>query len=162
VLTAAGDTRQQQHLLGAYSFASSGHINLNLRGLLQSGTWNYLREEITMALELRRAVRIGTGFEFVPGTDMADDMWANYISHILARIINFCFDGKSSMNLEQQIDTWQALHSEVVEWRSSRPSSFDPFSTASKPGNAFPSIWLLRPWHGNSDHVKLLEIMLII
>lgn len=156
MLIPAGDTRQEQHLLGAYSFASSVLIDLNLRGLPQSGAWNYLREEITIALELRRPVRIITGFEFVPSKDMSDDMWANYMSHILARVINFSFEGKSSMDLEQRINTWQALHSEVFEWRSSRPTSFDPFSTASKPGNVSPSIWLLRPWHGNASYVEPL------
>jgi hypothetical protein len=57
-----------------------------------------------MALELRRPVRIGSGFEFVPNKDMPDDMWANYISHILARIINFCFDDASCVSLEQKTE----------------------------------------------------------
>jgi len=73
-LIVASDTWQQQHLLGAYSFASSGIIHLNQRGLSQSGTWNYLREEITVALELGRPVRIGTGFKFMPSENMSDDM----------------------------------------------------------------------------------------
>jgi hypothetical protein len=92
-LIVAGDTRQQQRLLGAYSFASSGFIDLNQRGLSQSGTWNYLREEITTTLELRRLVRISTGFEFVLSENASDDMWSNYVSYILSKVINFCFAG---------------------------------------------------------------------
>jgi hypothetical protein len=147
VLMRSGDTRQQQHLLGAYSFASSAHIDLNMRGLAQSGTWNYLREEITMALELRRPVRMGTGFEFLPSRDMADDMWANYISYLLARVINFCFGNNGDVELEDRGMAWQELKDDVVAWRSSRPESFNPFATAPKAGNAFPSIWILQPWH---------------
>jgi hypothetical protein len=148
-LMVAGDTRQQQHLLGAYSFASSGHIDLSQRGLSQSGTWNYLREEITMALELCRPVRTGTGFRFVPSETMSDDMWSNYISYILAKVINFSFDDAGVTNSDQRSSDWQELDEEVSAWRSNRPESFNPFSTASKFGNAFLSIWLLSPWHGN-------------
>ena len=154
-LMTSGDTRQQQHLLGAYSFASSGPVNLNLRGLSQAGTWNYLREEITMALEIRRPVRISSRFEFLTNKDMLDDMWANCISHILARIINFCFDDAICVSLEQKTEIWQALQAEIFEWRSSRPTSFNPFSSAPKPGNVFPLIWLLRPWNGTS-HLRAL------
>jgi len=46
-----GDTaNEQRHLLGAYSFAVSEPIDFHTRGLLQAGAWNYLREEITVAL----------------------------------------------------------------------------------------------------------------
>jgi len=73
-LIVASDTWQQQHLLGACSFASSGLIDLNQCGLSQSGTWICLREEVTMALELRRPVRMCTGFEFVPSENIPHDM----------------------------------------------------------------------------------------
>lgn len=159
-LIGSGDTRQQQHLLGVYSFASSSHIDLTLRGLSQSGTWNYLREEITMALELRRPVRMGAGFEFVPSKDMNDDMWANYMSYILARIIDFCFDDVAGMTLEDRNMTWQELNEEVSAWRTNQPESFNPFSIAPKSGNAFPSIWLLQPWHGKSILAQGTKIML--
>ncbi|KAE9375243.1 hypothetical protein N431DRAFT_542827 [Stipitochalara longipes BDJ] len=158
-----GDTRQQHHLLGAYSLASSAHIDLSQRGLPQSGTWNYLREEITVALELRRPVRMGSGFEFVPSANMADDMWSNYISYILAKIINFCFDVSSSVAFEQRKSTWQELETEVSGWRENRSRSFNAFSTAPKSGNAFPSIWLLSPWHvAGEQYFAVAEILLAL
>jgi hypothetical protein len=160
-LIGSGDTRQQQHLLGAYSFASSGHIDLNMRGLSQSGTWNYLREEITMALELRRPVRMGTEFEFIPSKYMEDDIWANYISYILATIINFCFGDMGGLALEDRNMTWQEWNADVSAWRSNRPRSFDPFSAAPKAGNAFPSVWLLQPCHGNFSPIREIDIFLI-
>jgi hypothetical protein len=114
-----------------------------------------------MALELRRPVRIGAGFGFVPSKDMPDDMWANYISYIIARIINFCFDRTNNIPLEEKPDLWQALHAEVLEWRSSRPASFNTFSTTPKFGNIFPSHWMVRPWHGKYHLANLSKNMLI-
>jgi hypothetical protein len=161
-LIVAGGTRQQQHLLGAYSFASSGLIDLNQRGLSQSGTWNYLREEITMALELRRPVRIGTGFESVPNENISHDMWSDYISYILAKVINFSFNCAGGTNLEQRSSVWQDLDEEISVWRSNRPRSFDSLSTASRSENASVSLWLLSPWHGTLNIIKFGVSMLIM
>jgi hypothetical protein len=147
-LIKSGDTRQQQHLLGAYSFASSSHIDTKVRGIAQSGAWNYLREEITMALELRRAVRLGSKFDYAAIDDWPDDIWAHSITYILARVVNFCFDATNEMSFAERKETWEYLSECVSDWCSNRPKSFNPFSGAPKPGNAFPSIWLLRPWHG--------------
>jgi hypothetical protein len=149
-LIESGDTRQQQHLLGAYSFASSSHIDTKKRGLAQSGAWNYLREEITMALELRRPVRLGSEFDYSPSDDRPDDIWAHSITYILARVVNFCFDTTIEMGSSERKVTWEFLSTCVSNWRSNRPKSFNPFSATPKPGNAFPSIWLLQPWHGKS------------
>jgi hypothetical protein len=60
----ADSCREHRYLLGAYSFVASGSIHLAGRGLLQAGAWNSLREEITVALECRRPVRISSGFEY--------------------------------------------------------------------------------------------------
>lgn len=93
---------------------------------------------------------------------MADDMWANAISHILARIINFYF----VQNAEEGLSTnreqiWQELKAEVNYWRSNLPESFKPFSTALKDDNVFPSVWLIQPCHGKLRKPKILEIWLI-
>jgi len=103
-----------------------------------------------MALELRRPVRIGSGFAFVASGEMGDDMWANYMSYVLAKVVNFCFDdGFGGGNAGQRIEIWRKLQGEVEGWGEKRPESFYPFSTGAKEGNVFPSIWLLSPWHGN-------------
>lgn len=80
---------------------------------------------------------------------MSDDMWSNYISYMLAKVINFCFDCAGGTNLEQRSLAWQDLDEEISAWRSNRPQRFDSFSTASRSGNAFVSLWLFSPWHGN-------------
>lgn len=160
-LTEAGDTRQQQHLLGAYSFSSSEPVDLSFPGLSQAGTWNYLREEITVALECGRGVRFHADFQFRPREAMGDDMWANAISHILARVINFCF----AQNPENELSTnreeiWYNLKAEVEAWRIGLPESFKPFSTALKDGNVFPSEWLMQPCHGKWWRLEMLMIWL--
>lgn len=142
--------RHQNHLLGAYSFATNRPIDLKVRGLAQAGTWNYLREEITVALESRRLVRFSTRFHFVPEEIMSDDKWANYITFILAKTINFCFSDLINEAREECTNRWRELAEETSSWRQNLPVTFQPFSTASKPENVFPSIWLLRPWHGKS------------
>lgn len=143
-----GDMRRHQnHLLRASSFATNRPIDLTVRGLAQAGTWNYLREEITVALESRRLVRFSIGFHFVPEEIMADDKWANYITFILAKTINFCFSVPANEDRGERTDRWRELSEETSSWRQKLPVTFHPFSTAPQPGNIFPSIWLLRPWH---------------
>ncbi|KAK8200591.1 hypothetical protein M8818_005905 [Zalaria obscura] len=71
---------EHRHLLGAYSFADGEPPDFNNRGLLQAGVWNYLREEITMALECRKPVRMGRIFDrYTYDPDAPDDMHANHI-----------------------------------------------------------------------------------
>ena len=146
-----GDTaNEQRHLLGAYSFAVSEPIDFRTCGLLQAGAWNYLREEITVALENRRPVRTGRIFESHMTETLGDDMLANDISCFLARILNFCYpDLTERTSLEDRMAAWRSLYAATMEWKSSLPPSFEPFSTAPKAGNIFPSLWMLRPWHGN-------------
>lgn len=143
----------EHHLSGAYGFASTGPIDLNIRGLSQAGTWNYIREEITVALQHRRTVRFSPEFKFIPDVIMPDDVWANAISFTLARIINFAFNVPASDQvvirlLEKRMAAWDNLAVEVALWRQRLPDSCKPFSTAVKTGNPFPSIWFLRPWYG--------------
>ncbi len=141
------DTRKEQrHLLGAYSFAVNDPIDLAQHGLLQAGVWNYLREEITVALECRRPVRISSDFQWPTNNNIADDMQANIVTYVLARIINFCF--VQHTETVRRISEWKYFTAALHKWRDGLPPSFSPFSMASKPGNVFPSLWMLRPWHG--------------
>jgi hypothetical protein len=147
------DTRKEQrHLLGAYSFVASDSIDLADRGLLQAGAWNYLREEITVALECRRPVRISRDFEYQAPENMPDDMQANYISYLLARIINVAFGEQAAgISWEDKVLEWQSLEANLKIWKNRLPMSFNPYSTAPIAGNVFPSLWMLRPWHGKTS-----------
>jgi hypothetical protein len=83
---------------------------------------------------------------------MPDDMWANAISYVLAKTINFCFENSESQPTEGRVSTWKLLAADVASWEEYRPATFDPFSEAPKAGNVFPSIWLVRPWHGTATY----------
>ncbi|KAI9729384.1 MAG: hypothetical protein M1834_006908 [Cirrosporium novae-zelandiae] len=163
-----GDTRgNQRHLLGAYSFAVTGNIDLSTWGLLQAGVWNYLREEITVGLECRRPVRISTDFpDFQPDANVQDDMKANLITYILARIINFCFHGHHDSPLpiqKERIAEWEGLRMKLTLWTQNLPSSFEPISTACATENLFPSFWMLAPWHVSSlQYASIAEILLAL
>jgi hypothetical protein len=127
--------------------------NLRDCGLPQAEAWNYLREEITVVLECRRTVCIGDDFTWEGEGDLTDDMLANFMSYYLARIINFCFDAHPGHTLpEDRIMAWHALRSDLTTRRDNLPSTFNPFPTSAKAGNAFPSLWMLQPWHSKTTY----------
>ncbi|THW05935.1 hypothetical protein D6D24_06693, partial [Aureobasidium pullulans] len=147
------DSRQEQrHLLGAYRFSSTEDIDMTSAGLLQAGAWNYLRGEITVALECRRPVRLTINLDIRTAGPQPESMHANTITYILARVINHCFD-RSSADQQEMSDhnEWRSLESELKFWKEGLPISYEPYSRASKEGNVFPSAWYLRPWHSKLD-----------
>ncbi|RDW84382.1 hypothetical protein BP6252_01972 [Coleophoma cylindrospora] len=156
--------KQQQHLLGAYLFSSNEPLNMSHSGLAQAGAWNYLREEITVALECNRPVRLGFEFHFNPSESYTDSMRANIMSHLLARTINHCFhETEDGLANEGRQQSWQDLQREVSAWKANLPASFDPFSTAVKEENPFPSLWLVHPWHvAAQQYCAIAEILLAI
>jgi len=157
--------QSQHHLLGAYSFAVSEPIDFAITGVLQAGAWNYLREEITVALQHRRPVRTGRIFESHHlKENFGDDMVANAISYLLARILNYCFPLPSERTSHEEREAiWQSLSSDLTKWNTVRPQTFKPFSTAPKVGNAFPSLWMLKPWHiAAEQYFAIAEILLML
>jgi len=146
-------SRHQNHLLGAYFFATTGPLDLTVRGLAQAGTWNYLREEITVALESHQPVRFGEGFHFVLDAAMPDDMWANAITFVMANTIKFTFSDTNDEDLNNRAEKFQEISTLVSSWREATAVTFPPFSTAPEPGNVFPSIWQLKLCHGTGSKI---------
>ncbi|KAK0636414.1 hypothetical protein B0T17DRAFT_81262 [Bombardia bombarda] len=178
----------QCHLLGAYSFSTTIHIDLSAWGLAQAGFWNYLREEITVGLAYDRPVRIPSQdftslHKMITCSTISDDMRANLITYILARTVNFHFaqaqqathlvqvQGAESPGRVDQLhhggveSTWEELKSDVQLWTSHLPSTFEPFSLAPKRAHfdLFPSKWMIRPWHVSAlQYVSIAEILLLL
>lgn len=146
------DSRQEQrHLLGAYRFSSTETIDMTKTGLLQAGAWNYLREEITVALECRRPVRLNIGLDIRSTVSGANSMHAHTVTYILARVINLCFGHDEGGDvLEFNQDEWAKLNAELMFWSDNLPTTYAPYSQAPKAGNSFPSEWYLRPCHSES------------
>lgn len=147
------------HLLGAYSFLTAIDVDLSTWNLAQAGFWNYLREEITVGLASNRPVRIGKEFvhlrDMVTCETIGDDMRANLITFILARLMNLYFtfsearvEGNGRALTGENFAMWKELSTDLTLWTEHLPKTFQPFSTAPKPGNIFPSEWMLKPWHG--------------
>lgn len=68
---------------------------------------------------------------------------------LLAKVLSYAFllDNNTSRTILPQIEH------EVEEWNSCKPASFDPirFVPRTRQANqAFPEIWLLSPFHGES------------
>ncbi|RDL30161.1 uncharacterized protein BP5553_10439 [Venustampulla echinocandica] len=160
----AGDSRKQQkHLLGAYLFSTRDPIEMNRTGLSQAGAWNYLREEITVALECQRTTRIGFDFNFDAAERYSDSMRANIISYILARVTNYCFQESMERQMQEKQIAWKSLRKELATWREYLPASFEPYSTAVKENNPFPSLWLIHPWHvAAQQYCSVAEILLAL
>ena len=114
---------------------------------MQAGAWNYLREEITVALECRRKVRLSQKFTYNPQTKVGDDTQANIVTYLLAQTINHCF---GEITNSEEGFAWQTLRDNLDIWKSGLPRSFQPYSIAAKPDSVFPSYWMLRPWHSMS------------
>ena len=134
-------------------------VGLSTWNLAQAGFWNYLREEITIGMASNRSVRIGKGFthlrDMITCDTIGDDMRANLITYILARLLNLYFtfteasvEGDGGHWTDEHFATWMDLRADLTLWNEHLPAAFQPFSTAPKPGNIFTSEWMLKPWHG--------------
>jgi hypothetical protein len=131
---------------------------MSTTGLLQAGAWNYLREEITVALECQRPVRLNIHFDVRSVDHRPESMHANTITYILARVINHCFSEDDGEHGLLDSDEWTVLHHELTLWHSSLPSTYAPYSRAPRAENPFPSEWYLRPWHSESDAMSFQPV----
>jgi hypothetical protein len=114
-------------------------------GLLSAGFWNYLREDITVALIEKRSLMIRLPDESLPTRTECDDDLANRITYLLGRVINRCLL-RDAVPLDQS--DWNGLRDQLEDWRTSLPSSFDPIVTPQLlPNSSFPSMWTTSGWH---------------
>src|SRR3954469_26057320 len=79
----------QSHLQGCYSLLASREIYLTT-DLLSAGYWNYLREDITVALIEKRSLMITLSGQNAPPEPTDDPDFANSITFLLGKIINRC------------------------------------------------------------------------
>ncbi|KAJ5985093.1 hypothetical protein N7522_012289 [Penicillium canescens] len=139
----------QSHLQGCYSLLASRKIYLTA-DLLSAGYWNYLREDITVALIEQRSLMITLSGQNAPPEPTDDLDFANSITFLLGKIINRCLSIDSpALGLLE----WEAMKADIDNWKSSLPPSFEVIET---PGlrmqSSFPSIWTLRSWHVSTLH----------
>jgi hypothetical protein len=135
----------QYHLQGSYSLLASHPIEIE-SGLLSAGFWNYLREDITVALIEKRSLMIQLPDGPLPTRTECDDDLANRITYLLGRVINRCLL-RDAVPLGQS--EWNSLRDQVQDWRASLSSSFGPILTPHLlPNSSLPSMWTTSGWHG--------------
>ncbi|KAI5921437.1 hypothetical protein F4810DRAFT_337625 [Camillea tinctor] len=142
-----GEDDPNRHLRGAYSLASRYH-NLPCRlsgGLLASGYWNYLREDITFSLFGRCRLKMDMGSH--PGCTpySSDHAYLNEISLVLGRIMNQMLDMTSGSN---EMDWFMlfAFIEVIFKWL---PVQFKPyFRVSASHLSALPSMRMLQDCHG--------------
>ncbi|KAJ5403910.1 hypothetical protein N7509_003781 [Penicillium cosmopolitanum] len=107
--------------------------------------WNYLREDITVALIERRKLMIELSEEHVPKNPSTDDEYANAVTILLGQVINQCF-GEEASPPERLL----LLESNLQTWKDSLPHSFTPIlnrTLVKKGEKAFPFMGTLHGWH---------------
>ncbi|KAF7156373.1 hypothetical protein CNMCM6106_009640 [Aspergillus hiratsukae] len=163
----------QNHLQGSYSLLASHPLELE-SGLLSAGFWNYLREDITVALIEKRSLMIQLPDEALPTRTESDDDLANRITYLLGRVINRCLL-RDAPPLDQS--EWNGLRDQFEDWRTSLPSSFEPVLTPQLlPNSGFPIaaaglqyyhtatiiLWLAEPspsWVNTLQHIERINTL---
>ncbi|KAH8702043.1 hypothetical protein BGW36DRAFT_336426 [Talaromyces proteolyticus] len=138
----AQNVTSQSHLLGSSSFLQDQQINLTTSDLFSAGFWNYLREDITVALIEKRRLKIDLEGIQIPYASR-DDERANLISLFLGKAINICFGAPPATDQLRELET------EVSRWKDSLPVSFDPILSQNQTDkvDSFPVLWLFHGWH---------------
>ncbi|GAW15334.1 hypothetical protein ANO14919_047430 [Xylariales sp. No.14919] len=156
----AEDRDPNRHLMGAFSLASQlrdllGHPS---RGLLLSGFWNYLREDITFSLFGDCPLKMD--LDYIPRLQNAssDQDQLNAISLVLGRIINTMI-GSTSETAER---SWESMLTNVEDWISDLPKHFEPFSRAKLPYlSRLPTVHMLKACHAASRHYCLVSLAVL-
>lgn len=140
------NVKAQNHLHGSYSLLTSHHLNVTT-DLLGAGFWNYLREDITVALIEKRSLIIDlSAYAYLYQTLESDDFPAR-VTFLLGKIINRCL-AKDAVALD--IMEWERLKKELENWMVSLSESFEPILMM--PGliesSSFSCLWTIKGWHG--------------
>ncbi|KAI0472415.1 hypothetical protein F4859DRAFT_103928 [Xylaria cf. heliscus] len=149
-----------RHLKGAFSLASQlrDFIDHPAGGLLHSGFWNYLREDITFSLFGNCPLKMN--LDPIPRLRNVsfDQDYLNAISLVLGRIINTVI-GSTSGNTGS---SWETMLSYIEDWLSDLPTYFKPYSRATLshlPG--FPTVYMLKACHAASRHYCLVSLAML-
>ena len=113
---------------------------MSTTGLLQAGAWNYLREEITVALECQRPVRLNVHIDVRTASSQSESMHANTITYILARVINHCFTRIDTNPGQFDNDEWMDLNDLLIFCNDNLPPTYKPYSRAPRTGMVFTTV----------------------
>lgn len=127
---------------GSSSFLAGQKIEIG-PDLMSAGFWNYLREDITVALMEKRRLKIDLSNVSIP-SPIEDDDRANVISRLLGIVINRCL-GKDAPALD--MSEWTSMQLEIDRWRTELPKTFKPVSLWGPPKSNFPELVMFHGWN---------------
>ncbi|KAI1346008.1 hypothetical protein F5Y01DRAFT_37756 [Xylaria sp. FL0043] len=156
----AEDHDPNRHLTGAFSLASQLRdvIGHPAGGLLHSGFWNYLREDITFSLFGNCPLKIDLDHTPDLRNISSDQEQLNAISLVLGRIINAMLGSTS----EKASDRWETMLSQVKVWLLELPAHFQPYSRATLPSlSRLPTVHTLKQCHAASWHYCLVSVAIL-
>jgi hypothetical protein len=166
---AASGADLQHHLLGSCSLIGVESICEESDELRKAAFWVLLRQDIlwvsssaspyhwaalmlttefvSQAEKHRRPTIIDVTSCFVTSLDLdspaSDEIWANRMYYLLAKVINFVFRGQCATSDEQRQQEGRELEAAVERWKGNLPPGFQPFWYAEADEgelNPFPSI----------------------
>lgn len=139
------NVKAQNHLHGSYSLLASHHLIITT-DLFGAGFWNYLREDITVALIEKRGLMIDLSAYVHLAEKLEPDDFPARVTLLLGKIINRCLV-KDAVALD--IVEWETLKRELEEWMVSLPKAYEPILTAPElmGSSSFPCLWTIKDWH---------------
>ncbi|OQE22322.1 hypothetical protein PENSTE_c010G03833 [Penicillium steckii] len=152
----------QSHLQGYYSMLASTSIHLDsLSNLARASFWNFLREDITMALIERRTLMIELSDDQIPKDLVFDDDYANAITILLGQVINVGF---SKAVHKVSAERFSSLGKKLEAWKASLPDSFMPIvndDSVDRSKRPFPFMGTLHGWHAASIQYYQAAMMIL-
>lgn len=160
--------QQSEHHLGGISAllasATCKPWSKSGSGLQRASFWGYFRQCIYAACVHRQPLKfdisnyeiemkLSTPSTGVLATVEEESEWCNWMTWILAEVVDFCFGHKCRTTSPQDaLPAWEGLIEKVKMWETNKPKSFLPIIINKRePANNrwFPELWYGSEWHGD-------------
>ena len=109
-------------------------------------------------------MRLSTPSTGVMATVEEESEWCNWITWILAEVVDFCFGPKTrKAGLQDAKSGWKSLRQKVEMWEINKPKTFLPVAVNERDlekGRWFPELWYGSEWHGLFYPIPIMSSLL--
>lgn len=164
----------QRHLVGTKAIVQAQEDEIrnpsDPSGLLHAAHWAALRQELYIAQKEQRPMQLNSldlarsAFDNrdinakTSDPDEIDAAWANLAVLRCCDVVQFVFGSNN-----QDDSRYNSLKAASEDWRSRKPSTFDPFYYRQDTPRGLPDFQMLADWHVMGHMYNLLgEILLIV
>ena len=158
----------ERHLGGTSALVASAMRNpwsSSSSGLQRASFWGYFRQCIYAACVGRQPLkfdisnykvemRLSTPSTGVMPSVEEESEWCNWITWILAEVVDFCFGPTMcETSFQDAKSVWKTLLERVEMWEINKPGTFLPIAAierAPQKSRWFPELWYGSEWHGMS------------